>query len=84
MSRRFPKAHTALAKPSPQVRPEVLLEFVRQLVQNTANSDVLWLVLRGTQKVTGATDEEIETLVAAIRQEHRESPRWPKGFFGDF
>jgi hypothetical protein len=73
------KAALAESRQLPQVRPDVLLEFVRLLVKNTHGGDILKLVLAWTQDHTGATDEEMAVLIAAIKQERRHS-QWPPGF----
>ena len=73
----------ALARPSPSVRPAVLMSFVQQLVRLTPSSAVIWLALRATQGATGATEAELATLRAAIHQEHKAGTPWPKGFFAD-
>ena len=73
------KAALAARRKLPQVRPEVLLEFVRLLVRETHSGDIIKLVLGWTQAHTKATDEEMAVLIAAIKQERKHS-MWPPGF----
>lgn len=67
----------------PPVRQELLIEFVRALIQNTWNGDVLHLSLLQAQRRTAATPEEVAALVAAVRQTHQ-SARLPRGFAPKF
>ena len=53
----------------PSLRPEVLVEFLRSLVRNTWSGDTLCLSLHAAQRASGATDEEMGMLRAAIAQE---------------
>jgi hypothetical protein len=73
------KAALAESRQLPQVRPEVLLEFVRALVRNTCGGDIIALSLMQVKSRVDATDEEMATLVAAIKQTRGRGP-WPPGF----
>jgi len=64
----------------PSLRPEVLLEFVRALVQNTWSGDVLSLSLGAAQDRTGATEEEMRLLLAAVMTTRN---RFKDGFAGE-
>ena len=57
------------ADPRPQVRPELVLAFMRALIRNTMNGDVIALCLMSARRQTGASDEEIQLLTEAIRNE---------------
>lgn len=65
------------------VRPDILLEFVRELVANTWNGDVIQLSLMAAQHRTGATKREMQDLVLAIMQERSRSGM-PEGFMPEF
>ncbi len=67
----------------PHVRGELLIEFVKALIRNTVNGDAIFLSLCAAQSITGATDEEVEILTQALRQEHRKNHA-PRGFGVDF
>jgi len=62
------------------LRVEILVEFARALIQNNPSSDVLLLSLAQVQRLTGATDEEMDLLKVAVLSEASNSP-WPDGFF---
>ena len=75
---------TALDATTINVRPGVMLAFVRALVRNTWSGDVLTLTLLQTKTDADATDEEIASLKAAILQERNSHPQSPKGFMPEF
>ena len=57
------------AHPGPQVRPELVIAFVRALIKNTMNGDVIALALMRARSESGASEEEVRALVQAIRNE---------------
>jgi len=65
---------------APAVRPQLVVEFLRALIRNNPNGDVMFLSLYAAAKVTGATKEECGLMMAAIEGEMAQSV-WPKGFF---
>lgn len=71
------------ADPGPQVGPELFLAFVQALVQNTHNGDLLHLALAQAKRASGASDEEVQRLVQAIRNERPLCNRHPD-FYGEF
>lgn len=78
--------HEQLAErgdPGPQVSPALFLAFVRALVQNTHNGDVIHLALAQAKRASGASEEEVQRLVQAIRNEHPACNRHPD-FYGSF
>ena len=68
----------------PVLRPEILLEFIRALIKNNPNGDILYLSIMAAADKTNATEEEIELLKRAIREEINTTPsHWPKGFHAE-
>ena len=65
----------------PLPRPEFVLEFLRSIIKNNPNGDVLALSMMEAAKNTSATKEEIAILKEAVRGEMRSGSMWPKGFF---
>lgn len=57
------------ADPGPHVRTEFVLAFMRALIKNTMNGDVLALSIAAAQHQTGASDEEVRLLAEAVRNE---------------
>jgi hypothetical protein len=70
------------AHPRPNVRPEFLLAFVRALIRNTTNGDLIALSIIAAKSETGASDEEVQVLADAIRNERPVCNR--SDFFPDF
>jgi hypothetical protein len=61
--------HLEAGAEGPNIRPEVVLAFVRLLVRSTMSYDVLYLTLMATQTETGATPEEMKILTEAVMAE---------------
>ena len=55
--------------PGPKVRPELLIAFFRALIKNTMNGDVIAIALMRARSESGASEEEVQALVQAIRNE---------------
>ena len=63
-----------------QLRPEFLIEFIRELIKNNPNGDLLSLSLVTAARRTSATSEEEMLLKKAIKQTAEQS-MWPTGFY---
>lgn len=63
-----------------QVSRELMLAFIRRLVRETRNGDVLTLAIYAARKESGASDEEVALLCEALINE-----RGPENeMFADF
>lgn len=65
----------------PLPRPEFLIEFVRSIIKNNPNGDILYLSIMEAASKTAATPEEVELLKEALREVTAGPTPWPKGFF---
>jgi len=68
---------------SPPVRAEVLLALIVSLIEETRSGDALAIALYRTRSLSGATEEEMEFLVEAIRKVRSGVPR-PRGMYPEF
>lgn len=53
----------------PQVRPSLVIAFIRALIQNTTSGDLIALSLYRARDESGASEEEVQMLTEAIRAE---------------
>ena len=67
----------------PLPRPEFVLEFLRSIIKNNPNGDVLALSLMEAAANTSATKEEIDVLRQAIRGEVQKGSFFPRGFYSE-
>ena len=70
----------SLANRYQNVRPELLLEFVKALVQEVQNSDSIILALHRAKRKSGASEEETELLTEAVFTEMKKYNPYPEGF----
>ena len=62
-----------------QVRPDLLLAFVRQMCRITVSGDAIYLAALEAMSDTGSTKEEVEALLKAAMSEYKHG-QWPEGF----
>jgi hypothetical protein len=63
-----------------EVRPDLLLAFVKHLCRITVSGDAIWLAVYAAQKDIGATREEVKALLRAAWSENVTNSQWPEGF----
>lgn len=66
-----------------QVRPELLLAFVKHLIKSSHGGDSLMLALYAAVDETKATEQEQKVMLMAIKGEWSKN-KWPAGFMPDF
>ena len=57
-----------------------LTAFVRNLIREVHQGDLIHLALYSAAAETGASKEEVKVLLEVLRREQRENPRYPAGF----
>jgi len=65
----------------PLPRPEFLIEFVRAIIKNNPNGDILYLSIMAAADKTNASKDEIKMLTQAVRDISAGPTPWPKGFY---
>ena len=63
-----------------QVRPDLLLAFVKHLCRITVSGDAIYLAALEAMGDVNATEDELRALLTAAMSEKEEHGRWPKGF----
>ncbi len=63
-----------------QVRPDLLLAFVKHLCRITVSGDAVYLAVMAAQSDIDATEEEVKALLKAAMSEKDIHGQWPEGF----